>query len=35
MTLEELAFELHLVQGYIRRKHAKLKKNIVKFLGWF
>jgi len=34
MTLEEIAFELHYSTGYIRRKHAEIRK-IVKFLDGF
>ncbi|WP_242315425.1 hypothetical protein [Bacillus cereus group sp. BfR-BA-01355] len=31
ITLEQIAFELHYSTGYIRRKHAEIRK-IVKFL---
>ncbi|PFD99942.1 hypothetical protein CN288_19120 [Bacillus sp. AFS023182] len=34
MTLEQIAFDLHYSTGYIRRKHAEIKK-IVKFLDEF
>ncbi|MFC9447859.1 DUF1492 domain-containing protein [Bacillus cereus] len=34
MTLEQIAFELHYSTGYIRRKHAEIRK-IVKFLDGF
>ncbi|MEW9579223.1 hypothetical protein [Bacillus toyonensis] len=34
MTLELIAFELHYSTGYIRRKHAEIRK-IVKFLDGF
>lgn len=34
MTLEQIAFDLHYSTGYIRRKHAEIKK-IVKFLAEF
>ncbi|KMN42296.1 hypothetical protein [Bacillus sp. LK2] len=34
MTLEQIAFDLHYSTGYIRRKHAEIKK-IVKFLDGF
>lgn len=33
MTLEQIAFELHYSTGYIRRKHAEIRK-IVKFFRW-
>ncbi|MFI8709656.1 hypothetical protein ACIGHG_21960 [Bacillus sp. NPDC077411] len=34
MTLEQIAFDLHYSTGYIRRKHAEIRK-IVKFLDEF
>ncbi|HDR7382606.1 TPA: DUF1492 domain-containing protein [Bacillus toyonensis] len=34
MTLEQIAFELHYSTGYVRRKHAEIRK-IVKFLDGF
>ncbi|MRB24068.1 hypothetical protein [Bacillus sp. CD3-1a] len=34
MTLEQIAFDLHYSTGYIRRKHAEIRK-IVKFLDGF
>lgn len=34
MTLEQIAFELHYSTGYIRRKHAEIRK-VVKFLDGF
>ncbi|MRS26460.1 hypothetical protein [Bacillus sp. RIT694] len=34
MTLEQIAFDLHYSTGYIRRKHAEIRK-IVKFLEGF
>lgn len=34
MTLEQIAFELHYSTGYIRRKHAEIRK-IFKFLDGF
>jgi len=34
MTLEQIAFELHYSTGYIRRKHAEIRK-IVKFVDGF
>ncbi len=34
ITLEQIAFDLHYSTGYIRRKHAEIRK-IVKFLDGF
>ncbi|PEJ27879.1 hypothetical protein CN677_27560 [Bacillus pseudomycoides] len=34
MTLEQIAFDLHYSTGYIRHKHAEIKK-VVKFLDEF
>ncbi|NIL29881.1 hypothetical protein [Bacillus thuringiensis] len=34
MTLEQIAFDLHYSTGYIRRKHAEIRK-IVKFVEGF
>ncbi|MDI6677726.1 hypothetical protein [Bacillus wiedmannii] len=34
MTLEQIAFDLHYSTGYIRRKHAEIRK-IIKFVEEF
>ncbi|MEX0134949.1 MULTISPECIES: DUF1492 domain-containing protein [Bacillus] len=34
MTLEQISYDLHYSSGYIRRKHAEIRK-IVKFLDEF
>ncbi|MED1013433.1 DUF1492 domain-containing protein [Bacillus mycoides] len=34
MTLEQISYDLHYSAGYIRRKHAEIRK-IVKFLDGF